>query len=202
MLIIFEGPEGAGKTTLLEKIHQQLLAKNYPVITTKEPGATELGKNLRQILLHYPEQLDDKTELLLFLADRTNHLASQIIPWLKENKIILCDRMNASTWAYQVRGRKIITPEEFIFLNKFTMNNVKPDLTILLDLEPRIGLLRNIKDGDQTRFDAEKIDFHERVRQGFLELAKKNPEKWLVIDAAQPTETVFKLTWEKIQSLL
>jgi dTMP kinase len=96
----------------------------------------------------------------------------------------------------------VITPEEFEFFDRFTMGDLKPDLTILLDLDPQIGLLRNVKAGDKTRFDAETLDFHNRVRQGFLELAKREPDKWMVIDAAKTPEEILELAWKRVKQSL
>ncbi|MFH1226139.1 MAG: dTMP kinase [bacterium] len=203
LLFIIEGGEGSGKTELRKRLTtmRNLYYGAYP---TWEPGATKLGASLREILLHNPEPIDDKAELLLFLADRADHLAKEIIPWLNEGRIIICDRLNASTWAYQVRGRQVITPEEFEFLDKFTLGDLAADLTILLDLDPQIGLLRNLKDQgkNRTRFDSETLDFHNRVRQGFLELAKKEPDKWLVLDAAKTPEEILELAWKKVEPIL
>ncbi len=184
MFITFEGPEGAGKTTLIKSVAEHLKAKGKDVLVTREPGAGSVGKSIREILLH-GETLDPKCELFLFLADRSQHVATIIQPHLELGGVVLCDRHADSTVVYQGYGRGLDL-ETLRAWNRFATGGLVPDLTFLLDLEPEIGLAR-IQDKD--RLDSEPIEFHRKIRNGFLAEAALSPERWRILDASRcPTE--------------
>ena len=179
MFITFEGIEGTGKTTQITLLADYLKSINYKVLVTKEPGGTEFGQIIRKIILDPNTEFKHKhTELLLFFADRAEHVEKVILPALKEKKIVLCDRYIDSTYAYQYEGRGI-SIEYIRFLDK--MINLYPDLTILFDCKPSIGLSRASKRAALDRFEQEELSFHEKVRQGFLNQAKLFPNRINVI---------------------
>jgi dTMP kinase len=197
MFITFEGIEGSGKTTQIRHLAEFLRTESHDCILTREPGGTEIGKKIRAILLD-PENkdIDDLTELLLYTADRVQHIKSLIKPCLSEGKIVLCDRYADATMAYQGFARGI-NMELIRRLHEQMLEIVKPDLTILLDLLPETGLSRawrRIRNGGRTgqesRFEREKLAFHEKVRAGYLELAGREPERFRVIDASQDENRV------------
>lgn len=185
MFVTFEGPEGAGKTTLIAGLAALLRAAGRRTTTTREPGAGPIGQQIRQVLLH-GEDLDFKAELFLFLADRAQHVASVIRPALDRREWVLCDRFADSTLVYQGYGRGLDL-DRLCAWNQFATGDLQPDRTLLLDLEPSLGLAR-IKTKD--RLDAEPLEFHRRVREGFLTEARREPERWVVLDAAAPPESV------------
>lgn len=187
MFITFEGIEGSGKTTLLELVKKELEAKGKKVIATKEPGGTALGRELREILLaENRPPLSPQAELLLFLADRAQHVHEVIQPALDANLHVLCDRYTDSSAAYQFYGRGIAKADCPL------PNAPVPSLTFLLDLDAAAGLkraaARNQANGLSSRFDNESLIFHERVRRGFLELAAKYPARIKVLDAKKTPE--------------
>ncbi len=186
MFVTFEGPEGAGKSTALRSIAERLTNTGHSVLTTREPGGGALGKRIRQMLLD-EGSVSPETEVLLFLADRANHVESIIEPALHENKIVLCDRHADSTVVYQGYGRGL----DLEFLrnaNRFATKGLVPNLTFLFDLEPEIGLerLKN-PDGsrDVNRLDREPLEFHRKVRAGFLTLADEEPNRFVILDATK-----------------
>ncbi len=197
MFISFEGIEGTGKSTQVHLVGNRLKEDGYGVITTVEPGGTEIGRSIREILLNTNfKEMASLTELLLYNAERVQHLEELIIPALKSGKIILTDRFSDSTIAYQGYGRKIdinILEE----IDRIATNCIKPDLTILFDLGVREGLKRNRGMNKLDRLELEDIMFHERVRNGFIELSRKEPERFEVINASKPisdvTDIVFKI---------
>jgi len=194
MFISFEGPEGAGKSTVLAGIAVKLRSNGLNVVTTREPGAGIVGGKIREILLH-GEDLDPKSELLLFLADRANHVASIIRPALTEGAIVLCDRYADSTLVYQAHARGL--NERFVRAgNDFATVGLMPDLTLLFDLDPRVGLSRL---QSKDRLDAQPIEFHERVREGFLQEAKASPSRWKIVDASEGPDVVLRNSWEIIE---
>jgi len=194
MFITFEGPEGAGKSTALAAIADRLRQIGKTVVTTREPGAGDFGKQIRQILLH-GEDIDPKAELLLFLADRSNHVATIIRPALDEGKIVLCDRYADSTLVYQAYARGL--DDAFARAgNAFATGNLNPDLTLLFDLEPSIGLARLT---NKDRLDAQPIEFHRKVREGFLKEASDQPARWRIIDASAGPNEVIEACWKHIQ---
>jgi len=183
VFVTLEGPEGAGKSTALRASAAHFTKQGIKVLPTREPGAGKLGASIRELLLH-GENLITETELMLFLADRANHIANIVKPALDEGVIVLCDRHTDSTLAYQGYGRGL----DLSFLkqvNRFATRGLVPDLTILFDLDPEIGLAR-IKGKD--RLDSEPMDFHRRVRAGFLELAALEPGRIKIVDATQAPE--------------
>jgi dTMP kinase len=185
MFITFEGPEGGGKSTLVRSIGAYLESQGRSVLSTREPGAGILGGQIRNLLLH-GEGISAETELFLFLADRSHHVSTMILPALSEGKIVLCDRFSDSTRVYQGYARGL--NDTFLKLgNDFATHGLEPDLTFLLDLDPEVGLSR-IKNRD--RLDAEPIEFHHKVREGFVSLCKSEPERWRLIDADQPSQLV------------
>ncbi len=197
MFITFEGPEGAGKSTALAVLAERLREKALQVVTTREPGAGTFGRSIREILLH-GEELDPKSELLLFLADRANHVSSIIRPALADGKVVLCDRYADSTLVYQSYARGL--DEDFARAgNRFATGNLVPDVTLLFDLDPEIGLSR-LKSKD--RLDAQPLEFHQKVRKGFLREAASDPKRWKVIDASVQPETVIESCWEIIEPLV
>jgi dTMP kinase len=183
-LITFEGVEGAGKTTLAQHLAEWLQRQGVPVQLTREPGGSTLGTHLRPILLHEP--LDAWTELFLFLADRRQHTLQVILPALEQGVWVLCDRYADSTLVYQGYGRGLDIAL-IRRLNALATNNLTPDLTVLIDLPVEDALARA---NAPNRFEAETQAFHERIREGYLELARAEPSRFLVLDGRQPLETL------------
>ena len=199
MFITFEGIEGAGKTTQIKRLHAFLIKKGYDSIITREPGGTKIGGHIRAILLD-PKNSDMKplTELLLYSADRAQHINEIIKPALNKNKIILCDRYFDATMVYQGVTRGVNT-ELVKKLHEIIFDNLKPDITFLLDLAPKLGLQRAWKDinkgfrkNNETRFENEKFAFHEKIRAGYLELAYNEPERFRIIDASKDQDRIYQ----------
>ena len=192
--ISFEGVEGSGKSTQVVLLAEALRKHGYEVLTTREPGGTEIGQTLRRILLT-PTQtpLAMRTELLLMLADRAQHVQEVIVPGLREGKIVISDRFVDSTTAYQGHGRGIDS-DLLLRLNTFACGGLLPALTLLLDVPVSEGLRRaNQRRGSENHvdhFEAESVAFHERVREGFLSVARTDPQRVCVIDGQQSPEAV------------
>ena len=197
MFISFEGIEGSGKSTAQRLLAEHLQGLGYDPLLTREPGGCALGRSLRPILLDARTRgLSSRAELYLFLADRAQHVAEVIRPALEAGQTVLCDRYADSTLAYQGYGRGL-DPEHLRRINDMATGGLMPDLTLLRDLPVHCGLeragLRNREEGtvlSEGRFDAESLEFHERVRQGYRSLAAEEPERFAIIDAAQPPEDV------------
>jgi dTMP kinase len=185
VFVTFEGPEGAGKSTVLKRVAESLEAEGRTVLCTREPGAGSVGKAIRDILLH-GEALDPKCELFLFLADRSQHVSAIIRPALERGEIVLCDRHADSTVVYQGVGRGI-GPDVTKPLNKLATGGLVPDLTLLLDISPEAGLARVT---DANRLDKEPLEFHQKVRQGFLDLARSEPHRIVIVNAEMPVDHV------------
>ncbi len=189
LFITFEGIDGSGKSTQLNKIAEFLKEKNINYIITRDPGGTDLGSKLRNILLNYEGKIYPLCELFLYLADRAQHVDEKIIPALNSGTVVLCDRYIDSTLAYQgyARGLNI---DELINLNNLATNKLWPDLTLIFDIDPDVSLKRV---GDnKDRLESESINFHKKVREGYLELAKQHPNRIKVINANQPIEDIYK----------
>lgn len=205
--ISIEGIEGAGKTTLIQKMSAYFSACGKEVLVTREPGGSELGKKLRAIILNANEKICSGAELFLFLADRAEHVEQVIKPALQAGKIVLCDRFIDSTAAYQGYGRGMDLAL-LASLNAAATGGLTPDLTLILDLEPEIGLARaNKRNAEQNltveegRFEAEALSFHQKIRRGFLELAKTD-SRYFVADAEKDADAVFEAVKPKIALLL
>ena len=193
MFITIEGGEGSGKSTLLGRLYDHLTAQGLSVIKTREPGGTPLGQELRRLILHAHEfELKKRTELFLFLADRAQHVEKVIKPALSDGKIVLCDRFNDSTIAYQGLARDHGT-EDIEALCDFATNNLTPDQTFLIDLDPLAGLERVEKSRGDTfdRIEQEKLNFHVKVREGFLALAEREPNRITVLNGNHTPDEVF-----------
>ncbi len=190
MFITLEGPEGSGKSTQIRHLAKRLEALGYPVITTREPGGTPIGDQIRHVLVRMEnKELQPRTEILLFLAARAQLVEQVIKPALLGGKIILCDRYGDSTLAYQGYGHGLDLDQLRQMLD-FATDHLKPDLTILLDLDVRTGLMRKKAEDEWNRLDAYEVLFHERVREGYLKLADQEPERWRKVDASQGIDAV------------
>lgn len=190
MFITLEGPEGSGKSTQIRRLAKRLEAMGYPVITTREPGGTSIGDQIRHVLVRMEnKELHPRTEILLFLAARAQLVEQLIKPALQDGKIILCDRYGDSTLAYQGYGHGLDL-EQLRQMLDFATDHLKPDLTILMDLDVKTGLMRKKAEDEWNRLDAYEVLFHERVRQGYLELANEEPERWRIVDASQGIDAV------------
>ena len=190
MFITLEGPEGSGKSTQIRRLAKRLEAMGYPVVTTREPGGTPIGDQIRHILVRLEnKELHPRTEILLFLAARAQLVEQGIKPALQDGKIILCDRYGDSTMAYQGYGHGLDL-EQLRQMLDFATDHLKPDLTILLDLDVKTGLMRKKAEDEWNRLDAYEVLFHERVRDGYLKLAHEKPERWRVVDASQGIDAV------------
>lgn len=194
--ITFEGGDGSGKTTQIRALESYLAGRGRPCLLTREPGGTSLGELIRQVLLQPGDHdIAPSTELFLYLADRAQHVSEIVLPAISVGKLVLCDRFTDSTLAYQGYGRGIDL-RLLRQLNDVADQGVRPDLTFLLDCPVEQGLARTarrpIKAGQpqEDRFEREKIEFHEKVRAGFLELARAEPERFRIIQAARPAEAV------------
>ena len=197
MFITLEGPEGAGKSTLAVSLKAALEVLGHTVTLSREPGAGVVGKAIRDILLH-GEDLDPKCELFLFLADRSHHVANTVRPALARGEIVICDRYVDSTVVYQGHARGMDV-EELRRLNAWATGGLMPKVTLLLDLDPEIGLARR---SDLNRLDAESLDFHKKVRQGFLYEAARADGRLISIDATRPPEEILALSVQIVSGLL
>ncbi len=195
--ITLEGPDGAGKSTLAKAIAEKLRQHNIEVLTTREPGDGAIGPKIREAILD-GDSLDSWTELFLFLADRSQHVLNVIKPALEDGKWVVCDRFSDSTNVYQGHARGLPLPELY-HLNILATHGVHPDATLLLDLQPEVGLAR-LK--DKNRLDKEPLEFHQRVRKGFLTEAHRHPERWHVLDAAQAPDALLDDAWSALAPLL
>ena len=195
MFITFEGPEGAGKSTLVAEIAQRFRDAGRDVVMTREPGAGDFGARIREILLH-GDDMSARAELFLFLADRAQHVATLIRPALAENRLVLCDRYVDSTFVYQGLARGL--EADFVkAANLFATEGLMPHRTILLDVEPELGLARVQK---KDRLDEQPLEFHRSVRRGFLELAAQEPNRWVVVDASRPVADVIEQVWSELSA--
>lgn len=203
LFITFEGGEGAGKTTLIDQIYAHLQQRALKVIKTRAPGGTRAGESIRELVLHHKGiSLFPRAELLLFLADRAQHTDEVILPAIQQGTIVLCDRFNDSTVAYQggARGIDLSTVKE---LCNFATGNLQPNLTLYLDLDPKIGLERVKKLGSgKDKIELEKLSFHDKIRRAFHAIAKEEPERFHLIDASRSPEEVFLKAMHIIHSRL
>ncbi len=185
MFITLEGPEGSGKTLQLPKLADYLRQSGYDVLTTREPGGTSISEQIRTVLHNLEnKEMNPRTEILLFQASRAQLVEQVIRPHLVKGGIVVSDRYADSTLAYQGYGHQIDI-ESLRVLVSFATGGLKPDLTILLDVDVEIGLRRKELKGEWNRLDAYNLDFHQRVHQGYLQLVQAEPERWEVIDASQ-----------------
>ncbi|HZJ77125.1 MAG TPA: dTMP kinase [Oscillospiraceae bacterium] len=183
IFITIEGPDGSGKSTQIPYIKKLLEEKGYEVVLTREPGGTKIGEKIRQILLDNDcKEMSAVTETLLYAASRAQHVEEIIIPALEEGKVVLCDRFTDSSTVYQGMGRKL-GPEVVTNINKFATRGLTPDITILLDIDPEIGLNRVKTTKEADRLEQEKINFHKRVYKGYKDLANMYPDRIKVIKA-------------------
>jgi dTMP kinase len=202
MFITFEGGEGAGKTTLIEGLAKLLSEEGHSVIKTREPGGTELGEEVRVLLLQSSSQaVSPYAELALFLASRAQHIQEVIEPALKAGKVVLCDRYNDSSIAYQGSARGLGL-EKVREICHFFCHGVEPNLTLYLDIDPKIGLARAKKARAQDRIEAEDIAFHERIRRAYHQIQKMEPKRLYVIDADLAPERVLEAAMKKVRACL
>jgi len=191
MFITLEGPEGSGKTSQLPRLADYLREQGYDVLTTREPGGTIIGDQVRAVLTRLDNTaMQPRTEILLFLAARAQLVEEVIRPVLAQGKIILSDRYADSTLAYQGYGHGVDLALLRLLLD-FATGGLRPDLTLLLDVDPAVGLSRRRSSGGEwNRLDAYALEFHQRVRQGYLTMAHQEPTRWRVVDASQPPDVV------------
>ncbi len=190
MFISFEGPEGAGKTSQIAALAAWLRAQGVDVFVTREPGGTPIGEQIRQVLVSLKNQsMHPHTEILLFQASRAQLVAQELKPRLEAGQVILCDRYADATLAYQGYGHGVAL-DVLRTLIRFATDGLQPDVTFLLDVDVRLGLQRKNRTGEWNRLDAYDFAFHERVRQGYLELARLAPQRWVQLDASQPWDVV------------
>jgi dTMP kinase len=196
--VTFEGGDGTGKTTQIHALESYLIARGQPCLMTREPGGTSLGSMIRRVLLEVGDQpIAPSTELFLYLADRAQHVFEIIRPAIEAGKVVLCDRFTDSTLAYQGYGRGL----DLQLLRQFNgvaNSGVCPDLTFLLDCPVQVGLARTANrqarshadEPREDRFEREKLEFHEKVRAGFLEMARLEPARFRIIDATRSVAEV------------
>lgn len=188
--ITFEGGDGAGKTTLIESVYKTLVSQGKDVLKTREPGGSPVGAEIRNLILHSQAPLTKKCELFLFLADRAEHVDKIILPALEKGQIVLCDRFNDSTIAYQ-SGARGLDEQTVRSLCTIAASGLEPDLTLYLDLDPRIAFERVKKMGKhKDQIEAEDLSFHDKIRKTFHEIGKREPRRFFLIDARQPAESV------------
>ena len=194
LFITFEGSEGCGKSTHIKRLKEYFESQGRECVLTREPGGTPLAEMIRDLLLHAKEGdgMPSTTEIVLFEAARADHVERKIKPAIAENKVVICDRFYDSTSAYQGAARKI-SASDVDWLNNFATGGLAPTLTIVLDVDPEVGLARaaNRDDGNADRMGSEKLDFYKKVREGFLNLAKDNP-RFAVVDSSGTADETFE----------
>ncbi|WP_270233015.1 dTMP kinase [Lactococcus garvieae] len=192
ILISLEGPDGAGKTTVLQRILPELEKSSYKILSTREPGGVRVAEEIRNIILSTENtEIDSKTELMLFAAARRLHMQTKMLPALAAGEMVIVDRFIDSSVAYQGYGRELGV-EPVNWLNEFATDGLKPDLTLYFDIDTDVALERIMKNraDEVNRLDLERAEMHRKVRQGYLEIVKQEPERFVTIDASQELEKV------------
>lgn len=201
-LITFEGSEGSGKSTQISLLAAHLQKSHRDVITTREPGGTEIGEQIRNIIVHNSkgDEMCAETELLLFTAARAQLVREVIAPSLVAGKIVLCDRYLDSSTVYQGIARNL-APDPVSQVNRFAVGNVMPDITVVIDVPTEVSLqrIRQRASDLPDRMERENIDFYDKVRQGYLLLAKSMPDRFILVDGTQTAAVVEKTIWEHVQ---
>lgn len=201
--ITFEGPEGSGKSTIINMIYNKLSEEGLDILLSREPGGSRISEEIRDIVLS-PNNIDlcPSAEALLYAASRAQHFEEKIIPALNDNRLVLCDRFLDSSLVYQGVGRKLGV-EEVYEINRFAIKDMLPTLTIFFDIEPSLGLERINKNKERKydRLDMEKLSFHEVVYQGYLDIAKKYPDRIKTVNARNSIEQVFEDTLKLIMEV-
>lgn len=202
--ITVEGPEGAGKSTVLAVLAKRLEEDGVPVVITREPGGIKIAEQIREVILHTENtEMDERTEALLYAAARRQHLVEKVLPALREGKVVLCDRFIDSSLAYQgkARGIGMRAIEE---INAFAIEDHMPDLTLYFDIEPEEGLNRinQHKGREVNRLDLESFEFHHKVREGYLELVNKYPNRIQVVDASPDVTAVSDAAYDIVKGFL
>lgn len=199
LFITFEGADGCGKTTQLKLLAEDLMMRGYDVVITREPGAKGLGEKIREILLNYDGDVSDRCESFLFLADRAQHIDMIVNPAVETGKIVLCDRHTDSSVAYQGYGRGLPV-ERIKMLNELAVNGRHPDLTIVFDIDVETSMSRvgDVKD----RLESAGMEFFNRVRNGYLEIAKQEPQRVKVLNAAKSIDEIQKDVKKLVENLL
>ncbi|MFC1598003.1 dTMP kinase [Patescibacteria group bacterium] len=201
--IVFEGGEGSGKTRHSKYAVEKLRKAGHDVLLTHEPGGTEIGKMIRQIILHENDvEVSARTELFLFLADRAQHIEEVIRPALEQGKLVVCDRFSGSTFAYQFGGRQLPDKDEIFAMDAYARAGIEPELVIYLDIDPKIGIQRKEENPkDLNRMDKQELAFHQRVHDYFQQLTQEN-EDWVGISTDCPkdesAEKVYKTIIERL----
>ena len=204
LFITFEGGEGSGKSSALRLLDEKLRGEGFQTVLTREPGGTPIAEQIRNVILDRANTaMDPRTEALLYAASRRQHLVEKVWPAIKEGKLVLCDRYLDSSLAYQ-GGARGLGIDEVLNVNLFATEGTFPDLTLLFDIEPELGLERIAKNAQRevNRLDLEKIEFHRGVRATFLSLAKRYPERFVVLDASKSLEEVVKDAYQAIKARL
>ena len=199
LFITLEGADGCGKTTQLNLLKEYLTSRGYEIVVTREPGGKGLGEKLREILLNYDGEVSDRCEAFLYLADRAQNIDTIIKPAINSGKIVLSDRHTDSSVAYQGYGREQ-NIDNINMLNELAVNGVHPDLTIVFDIDTETSMAR--VGAEKDRLESAGIEFHKRVRNGYLEIAKKNPQRIKVVDASQTIEDVQRDVIKIIEGVL
>ena len=199
LFITFEGADGCGKSTQLNLLSDYLKNKGYEVIVTREPGAKGLGERIREILLNYDGDVSDRCESFLFLADRAQHIDTVVNPAIEQGKIVLCDRHTDSSVAYQGYGRGLLI-DRINMLNDLAVNGRKPDMTFVFDVDVETSMSRvgSVKD----RMESAGMEFFNRVRNGYLEIAKQEPQRVKVLDAKKSIDEIHQNVVKLIEELL
>ena len=203
LFVTFEGPDGSGKTTQINLLSEMLAAAGYAVLTVREPGGTPIGEQIREVVhnLRYRE-MSDRTECLLYGAARAQLVDQMLIPHLRRGGLVLCDRYADSTLAYQGYGRGLDLAGVRNII-AFATLNLKPDVTFYLDIDVAAGIERRQRGGGEwNRLDDQTLEFHRRVRDGYLKMIAEEPQRWVVIDAAQSIEQIQALIQEEIERRL
>lgn len=194
LFVVFEGGEGSGKSTMIEKIYNWLKEEGHECILTREPGGIRISEKIREIILDKNNtEMDGRTEALLYAAARRQHLVEKVLPALEEGKMVLCDRFVFSSLAYQGHAREL-GMEEVYKINEFAIDGHMPDLSILFDIDPEVGLERIRKNSNRevNRLDLETMDFHNKVREGYTKIYENNKSKMRKINAENSIEEVFE----------
>ncbi len=204
LFVTFEGGEGSGKSTAIKSLVDKLQKEGYEIVLTREPGGTPISEQIRDVILNKENTaMDPVTEALLYAASRRQHVEEKVRPALKEGKIVLCDRFLDSSLAYQ-GGARGLGMDLILKINEPAINGLWPDVTIFFDLKPEVGLARINANSNRevNRLDVEKMEFHQKVRASFLELAERYPDRYVIIDASKTPKEVAEEAYDALKAKL